>query len=327
MSSFVSGTAQGTTPQQQASAAGNLLKVAEQQRKILETSLAAATTEKERLSIQRELLTVERDIVKARTTQMNAIVAQQQERILGIAPHSAPGVQSLRTRERQILIQEIGRFAGPIKGETAAQRAAGVVPDAVTAPLRILIKQMQAAGIEIPKATLESLRKINQVLAISEKHGGKLNSLVEQNVTARLAQINDTLKAALGGRGSNYRLPTEREVLRRAGLSHLSGEDRKRLGAELAGIEEAHGRVPKGASVLGILATHGGLGDHPELNQGRYAETRAAVSVGHINIYISGEHKSPKQIAEEVRTALSRTARRNATQTRGPNAGRNLGHN
>lgn len=350
MTSFVSGTGPGTTPKQQMQAADHLLKVATAQKAVLETDLKTAANAKERLAISNELLAVERDITRAKTAQANAEKAQkaaiasgQIDKILGLGPQAVPGVQALATRERQILL--------------AATKAAGVtIPGAVNEPLSKLIKDMQHSGIQIPKSTLDSLQKINESINTARKEHTKLTSAQSQNISARLVQINDTLKTLLGGKDTGYRVPTEKQLT--AGLTGLTADQRRQIGERLAEVAELGGKIPTVGAAMGIPLTRTASGklvpagsgvtqSAPELVS-EHGGVRAGVKhapptltsehgkgggnviihvAGDMPINVSGEHKNPAQIAAATRNEILKTARRNPTQTRGPNAGRNVGMN
>lgn len=270
--------------------------------------------EKERLTIAKELGVAQKKVGDEIMAQHRAIVSHQIDKILGIGSGAIPGTASLLTRERHVLLAEIARF-GHVTGHGHFASVSGVnlIPGAASMPIEQLIRAMQAHGINIPKSTLESLHKINEAIETARKERNKLTSEQSQAITARLAQINDTLKTLLGGHPSGYRAPSIADLTR--GLGHLgSPAARKIIADRLAEIMVLGGEVPKGPSSFGY-PVHAGQG----------------MQVIHIHgdmpIHVSGLTHNAAEIARGVRAELTKTARRNATQTRGPNAGRNLGHN
>ena len=95
---FLQGTAAGTTPQQQLQAAQQYLAVLNQQKAIIDHLSGSARQD---LTVQRELLTITRDILAAKKLIASATVSAQAERILGLGPGGVPtipGVQALQFR-------------------------------------------------------------------------------------------------------------------------------------------------------------------------------------------------------------------------------------
>lgn len=234
-------------------------------------------TKREILSLTRQLASAEKDVGEqllaqqaARVKAAKEAIQDQMARILGVTG-AVPGVQSLETSLRRT------------EAHVAASRK---------------------AGDTIPKSTLNSLTKIHEVLTLALKQHVKLTDVVSQNVTARLAQINDTLKTLTTDAGG-FRVPTEKEMT--AGLG-LTPAQRKRVGARLAEVAVLGGKVADGPAALGI-------------NLGPHGQTLHL----HGDIHITSTATNYGGLVQEIEATIQKKARRNATQTRGPNAGRNRG--
>lgn len=173
------------------------------------------------------------------------------------------------------------------------------------------VTELRGRGASIPRATLNSLRLIHRVLVASQKEHKELNDSVKENLAARLTQINDTLKGTHTGGRALTRLPSVGQLMR--GL-HGSPETRRILAERLVEVAALGGHVPTGPSAFGIPLAGRGHSGHTVIN-------------GPININLTHHGSDAAQLARNLRSELTKTARRNATQTRGPNAGRNVGHN
>jgi hypothetical protein len=260
------------------------------------TGKALVTLEKERLTIAREIAATQKAITGDLKAQHVAAVGSQAEKILGLGPGGVPtipGVQALRFRERQVLTGEMKR--------------AGMDPAAAAhETLAQIVKSMQQFGVDFPKSTLDSLRRINQVLALAVKEGVKLPEDVRTNLRDRLKQIDDTLKQHAPKIASNYMPVSVKDLTGGLGLSrdHLLV-----LESRIAQAQAHGGKRPTGIAAAGIPLTPGyqPITVHGDV----HVHTTGKVDVDHL--------------AREIRQALIKTSRRNAIQTSGHNAGRGIG--
>lgn len=291
---------------------------------IYDSLVKQTATGKELRSLEAERVAMSKELARnlgqlsSLTTAQQTVRAQQritaeQQRLLGIAPQT-PGIQSIQRREREILLNEL-RSVSP--GRTLPGGAA-------SASLQGLVQMIQNAGVTLPSSTLRSLNLIHRVLQLTlNEHlkGLKLDPSIVQNLDTRLSEINQTLKNAAKGLGTDFHVPTEKELT--AGLN-LTPAQRRAVGARLAAVAELHGKVPGSPSAFGIATSHGQTSLHHPPLPAHVTGTPTIVHV-HGNIVIEGSFDDPRQAARAIKDELAREARRNATQTRGPNAGRNRG--
>lgn len=315
--------------------------------------------EAERLALTREEASAQRQITEELKSQKAAAATAKIDKILGLNADGStptPGAQSLRTRERQILLADAKAHGDLTKGM-------------VNEPLAALVKQLAAEGA-LPKSSVAALQKINAAINESIKSGTKLTSAESAKIAAILTQVNDTLKQNLGYQ-TNYRAPSA-EALAKAvpGYKDLSHVQQVALIAAFAKQVGHHGTAPTGGAVAGVplgpdgrpltklpqsaipaggggrhILTHAetqalerartfGAGHPPKDSAPAHHPPHAVTHSGGdviihtVNIVLpAGAGADAKRIAQETRNELLKTARRNPTQTKGPNAGRRIGMN
>ncbi len=272
-------------------------------RTYLEHLRASGVSQKEISAIDRELTALKREQAKAQreiNKDMKALheatLGKHVDSILGIGGSGIARVGSLRSRERQILLAE-------------AKRDHMLTAGMVNEPLSVLIKQL---GGNIPKSTLESLQKINKVLEMGFHGDAQQRAQQSQNVVARLTQINDTLKLALGLK-SSYIATSSHSLT--AGLG-LTTEQRVAMEMRISQSEAHGGKKPQGLAAAGVPLTAGGA---PFTG---HSMGSGNSFFGNVTIKIDAAGKNVATLAREISTELLKTSRRNPVQTRGPNAGR-----
>lgn len=297
--------------------------------------------EAERLTLTREQASAQKQITEELKNQRSAAALAKIHKDLGLsADGSTPtaGAQSLRTRERQILLADAKAHGDLTKGM-------------VNEPLAALIKQLAREGA-LPKSSIAALHKINAAINESIKTGTKLDEVSSSKISAILTQINDTLKQATNP--TNYRVESADKLAK--SIPGLTPEQRVAVEARYSQALAHGGRIPSAGAVAGIpigatTTAAGGPAAHHKLTHAELvAAERArefgsgrpgAKTPGHhpptavtnsggthidkVEIIIQGANKSEQQIAREVQSALLRISRRNPVQTRGPNAGHKLG--
>lgn len=304
-----------------------------------------AAVAKERLALSREIATTEKqiaaikkkDLATAQKLHADTVNARA-ARILGIGGPVVPGVQSLRFREHQILLNALEHQLGGKKHTLSATAAAlGISPAKLQSEsVQQLIKTMQSHGFTFSKAQLSSLQKINDVLSLALKEHVKLNADVRGNLSNRLKQINDSLKQGGKGFASNYVAVHSSDLVKGLGLTR-----EQKLAAEqrIAQAAAHHMMRPSGGAAVGVPLNPDNtpVGSKPPARTtppppkhpggGGGSRNLAANAPLHVtgNIYIYSTAQNIDQLAREVRQKLLKTARRNTAQTRGPNAGRNIG--
>lgn len=283
--------------------------------------------EAERLALTRERNTAEKAITEELKSQKQAAASAKIDQILGTsaAGPTSPGATSLGSRERQILLEDAKRHGVETK-------------DLINEPLSQLVKTL-SADHALPASSQAALVKINDAIHESIVTGTKLTSTQSEKIQALLTQINDTLQNTLGY-GSNYRVPSLKNLESQIpGFSTLPHDQKVAIEAVLAAKVGHGGTVQTGGAVGGVpLGPNGeplttAPGYTPTTVPGApplavsHSQFGAGVTFGDVTIIIDGSKGDPKAIAAEVRNELLKTARRNATQTKGPNAGRRLGMN
>jgi hypothetical protein len=266
-------------------------------------------------TILRERRQITEGIEKAEKRVHDLQVTGKQEKILGIGAGSVAGAASLKAQTRNVLVQELARVmkpVGPHVRGAAASAAAHLPASALHATPTQLVRLIEQHGVELPKSTLTSLQKIQQVLEMSLKEHTKLSDAVSENVAARLSQIRDTLKNLHTTAGGNVRPVTAEKLLK--GVKFASPAAKKEAQQRLDAALALGGKVPTGPTALGIPvgAPAGG---------GRMGHAPAVYS-GAITIKIDARDQDPKQIAREIRQELDKHAARNGVQYRGRHAGR-----
>lgn len=311
--------------------------------------------EAERLTLTREEAAAHKQIAEEIKNQKEAAAITKFHKILGISADGSvptPGAQSLRTRERQILLADAKKHGDLTKG-------------IVSESLSSLIKQLTHEGA-LPKSSVEALNKINAVINESIKTGTKLDAASSAKVQAYLSEISDTLKQGLGY-ATNYRAPSAAKLAEAVpGFSKLTHDQQVALVAGFAAKVGHGGTAPTGGAVGGVplgpdgrpltklpasAIPAGGVGVTRKvtLQDVHGLEVAHALSAAHtrtlthapphavshsggdviiqkVEIYLPNV-KDGHQAAQEIRDQLLKTARRNPTQTKGPNAGRRIGMN
>lgn len=227
--------------------------------------------------------------------------------------------------QKKILAQEIAlnKLQAQNKFERSVDKILGIGPNAGNASLtqlkgherNVLLGAARRQGLSVPanesikgmiqllqknhdltKAQISSLSKINLSIQKATSEHKKLSADEKANITERLNQINDTLKQ--NQLLNNYIQPGAHALTR--GLN-LSLKQRVKTEGRLAEFFGS-GRALHGKSINGIpIANHT------------------------TTIHVHGAGKNAAQIAKEVANELQKSHRRNSTQTRGAQAGRNVG--
>lgn len=262
-------------------------------------------TGKKLVAVAKERLTITRQLAQTEKLISQQQAARREDRILGLAPgggQTTPGAVALRRREHNVLVGEITRSFGG--GKNAINLAAQKLGISTTTLLHKtnnqLLAEMKRMGIVLPKATLDSLNKINTVL--KEKF---IPPDVRENIRARLQQIEETLKTSSKKLASNYKPVHSTDVVKGLGL------DRAQKLAVESRVSQAlahGGMAPTGGAAAGIpLATGVGLGSSGQVQY---------VTFGDVQITITGGGKNAKQIAAEVRAELLKHSARNGGRDR-----------
>lgn len=201
----------------------------------------------ERLALRHEALAAEKQITEELKSQRQAAVDIKIAKIFGVNPDGtpiSPGVRSLQTRERQILLED---------AKSHGIATAGLVNE----PLGRLVRQLAAEGA-LPKSSVDSLQKINAAIKASIDSGTALSSTWSALISSRLTQINDTLKIALGYQ-TNYRAPSAQALAEAVpGFKNLTHDQQVALIAGFAKQVGHHGTAATGGAVAGVpLAPNG----------------------------------------------------------------------
>lgn len=234
--------------------------------------------------------------VRSGTTAAATAESDRVNRILGIGGNGIASSASITARERSILTGALGRAGlGTGAGESVGE----------------ITNQLRAHG-DLPKSTLDSLKKINEAL----NTGIKLTVSQTQNVTQRLDQINTTLKENKSGFSDLNAVASTATILRASG-AHITGTAAQRGKAFQDLNEELQRRGTlshAGGGVLGIPLTHGG---RPALTSHHTIEVKVSAADG---ARLSAE--AADMIAQKVGKIFLGSRNRNTTQLTGKNAGR-----
>jgi hypothetical protein len=264
------------------------------------------------------------------------------DKILGIGSGKSVAAQlTIAGRERKIMLDFLEHLLGGRKHDIGVTAAALGITRSQLAneSLAKLMKQITGTGFRFDSTTLKELRKIHEVLALARKENITLSTAQKDKITSWLQNINNTLKGQ-SGMGTNYRpVSIESLVNRIPGLSYAQ---KKLLEANLSQAQAHHFRVPTGGAAAGI-ALPSGVGPHSNIGAitglphpvptHKHPNVRHPQSYDsggihvHGDIVINSSSVNADQLARELRAKLIRNSRRNATQTRGPNAGRSVGLN
>lgn len=296
-----SGAASTSTPGQQLAAVNIALHFASLQSQALdalkkrlaaEKQTAALKTEENRVqseinSTARLIATAQRDQLRALKAIAESQAARRVFAILGIGSGAGPGVPSVLRHESSVLAAEMKRVGLVVRPNES---------------ISSMVATLKAHG-DLPKSAVESLWKIHEALVKLPGLNARDRATAIQNITSRLDQINQTLL------GKNA-YPT---VYRHASVAQLmkglpgTPAERMAFAQQLEALQGEHGKIPSGPTAFGLPVSAGGNHFH-----------------GPITISIdAGDHPDPKVLAAKIHQELSKSARRNPTQTRGPNAGRN----
>lgn len=229
------------------------------------------------------------------------------DKILGIGRSGLPGSQSFRFRERSILLDVLERQVGGKKHTLGVAAAAlGLTPSQLeNEPLAKLMKQLKDNGLVFNKETLRALHRINDVLEITRKDHLKLTPDEKTKIGDMLTQIRDTLKANISNTGTSYVRVTPESIVN--SIPGLTLAQKLALEQSIAQAQGHRMHRPTGGAAAGI-ALPGSV-------------------IVHGDIVIQSSARNIDELAREIRQKLLKTQRRNATQTRGPNAGRAIGLN
>lgn len=296
----------GASPSQQVSASIKALTGEGKQLEILRTLKAEQTTAAARAEVQKKIFAVQTDLKRAGDDLLKGLKAEKQakfntsvDRILGIGANAGiPSVTQIRTHERNVL-------------QTAAKQAGIILPG--SASIKAQVSQLETSHA-LTKAQLTSLQKINQVLEKSAKGGGILDPNAKANITARLDQIKQSLQKNTllnnyiepGAHKLTQGLNPADRVMEEGKLAQFFGHGKKVPGLALNGVPIGNSEAARAAGTTGRL----GL-------------SAAGSLVVHINI--NGHNKDPKELAREISNQVQKNHRRNPTQIRGAQAGKNQG--
>lgn len=273
-----------------------------QQQQLEKQGASSAKLEKidrSRATLANQLARTENEITKAQQAQAKSLTARQEERILGLAPGGGAitsGRTALVLREHKILEDTIARAFGG-KSHSTAVAAQNLGVSAVTLLHKTnqqLIDEMKRLGIDLPKTTLDSLNKVNEVLK-----NKFIPPDVRQNIEARLAQIEETLKASAKRLGSNYKPVHSTDIVKGLGLDR----------AEKLTIES---RVSQALAHGGMAPSAGAAAGVPLATATTPAPT--TINVGGVTIEINGAGKNAKELAKEVRSELLKLEARDRRQ-------------
>ena len=218
-----------------------------------DTGAARLKQLKEEAQLEREIASTQREIASVEKTRAQAADAAAARRILGLGSRPRQSAQqTIAGRERQILNTTI---ADSIYGPKATSaEIAGITTRTAKLSTAGLVELVQRdLGDKLPKATRESLEKINKVLELKF-----LPPDVLTNLRSRLSQIQSTLKAGLAGinqTANNYKGVSAAEFV--ANIPGLTRAQKKALEERYSQIE-AHGGRPTGPAALGIAVPTGG---------------------------------------------------------------------
>lgn len=300
---------------------------------------------------QKEQIKALKDLAKEQKAALTTATQNKWDRLLHIGPGESTSAQSVVRSERSTLLGLV-KFIAP-----KARGGAGVVHDpyaAIPGATRMsvdqLIKSLQGHGVHFSKRALEDFATIKKILEESQKTGIKLKPTETAQIRALLKQISDNTKH-LASFPSTYRLPSVKQIME--GLHGGTPELRKQIAERLVALGPLHGKLPTGPTAFGYPtgasfahATAKAVAGHMKLTPVGWWNNPVLAAVikgihikpvrdrgfdgsmtinGDVHITVSGAHGDAKRIAKNIREELVKTARRNTTQTKGSNAGRNLG--
>lgn len=255
-------------------------------------------------SAQKEQIKALKELAKEQKAALTARTQAKWDRLLHIGGNETTSAASVLRSERNTLLGLV-RFLAP-----RARGGAGVVHDPYAAipgapkmSVDQLIKSLQHAGVHFSKRALEDFAAIKKILDESNKTGIKLKPTETAQIRALLKQISDNTKH-MASFPSTYRLPSVKQIMQ--GLHGGSPELRKQIAERLVALGPLHGKLPTGPTAFGYPT--GGVTVH-----------------GDVHITVSGAHGDAARLAKNIKEELVKSARRNTTQTKGPNAGKNRG--
>jgi hypothetical protein len=260
--------------------------------------------------VQKEINATQETINKAQKDQAKALKAQvaaginrKWEKIFGIGSGQTASIESVVRAEHSALTQ-ILRHLPHAKGVNPMS----LIPGFANMTLQQQVKALESHGVHFSKQALKDFERIRGYLAEIKASGAKMDPAIRGKITDLLTQIKnntDPKKQAI----PSYHLASVKDVMKTLTAIHDPAK-RKAAAQRLMEMEIYGGHLPIGPAVAGIPVRHSG---------------QNVIMQGNTTIVIQGYEKDPKVLAAEVRNALLKTKRRNTTQTRGPNAGKNLG--
>lgn len=320
-------TGSGASPAAMSSAASQLRQAAEIQMKYLQNELSMAgklnLTDKQRLAIVKELAAVQKDITRAANEQVKAAKALKAEEhktagnvlnkafgsFLGLGGDGSTNAVGVRTRERTTLLGIVRGLSPHLK---AGQDPLGAIPGAAHMSITALAHALRSRGA-LSERGLKDILGIDKFAGAFGKAHLRIDPTNLQQITALLTQIKDNTAKAV--HPSNFHVPSAKEIGAMTGIKN----PRARAAAvqRLLSYYAHGGEVPGGPYGEGLPVSGGVQG----------GMRRLPLLHGNITINIHSNAKDPKEVAKEVERHLQAAGRRNPTQTRGPNAGRNRGLN
>lgn len=253
---------------------------------------------------QKEQIRALKELHKEQQKALAAGLQLKWDRLLHIGAGVPPSALSLQHSERSMLLGLV-RFLAPRSrgGRGVIHDPYAAIPGAGNMSVDQLIKSLQGHGVHFSKRALEDFATIRKILEESKKSGVKLSPDSTSVIRALLKQISDNTKH-MASFPSTYRLPSVKQIME--GLHGGTPELRKQIAERLVALGPLHGKLPTGPTAFGY-------------------PTGAVVVHGDVHITVSGAHGDAARVAKNIRDELQKTARRNTTQTKGSNAGRNLG--
>lgn len=263
---------------------------------------------KERATLSSQIAATEAKVSKELLKQKQTAIGRSEEKILGLGPGGAlvtPGRTGLVAREHKLLEDQIARSFGG-KSHSLAVAASNLGTDVASLLHKTnqqLIAEMKRLGVELPKSTLTSLQKVNEVLK-----NKFIPPDVRENIRARLQQIEQMLKASSKQLSSNFKPVHSTDIVKGLGLDRAQ----KLIVEGRVAQALAHGgTAPTGPAANGIPLT------------GTGKARGGSLSIGGITIELHGVgDKNAKQLMHELGPELQSWFLKHEARNAGSSSGR-----